>query len=116
MLTWKAAPSLNIKAIPGDASTLFNGQFCAYNKLSDIRRPSPSEVYTFLDEQADSLNDGWFITDMTNSNLWNDAPAAYHNRCCALAFADGHGVVHKWVNGRTYQQVVKSGWLHLSVR
>src|SRR5216683_414377 len=50
------------------------GAICAYNKLSDIRRPSPSDVFTFADEHADSLNDGWLITDMTNPNMWNDVP------------------------------------------
>ncbi len=98
--------------IPGDASARFNGQFCAYNKLSDIRRPPPSEVFTFADEHADSLNDGWLITDMTNSNLWNDLPASYHNHCGAFAFADGHALVHKWLDKNTFQPVVRSGWLH----
>jgi len=98
--------------IPADASTRFKGGFYAYNKLSDLRKPGPSDVITFIDEHADSMNDGWFITDMTNPNIWNDVPATYHNRCSAIAFADGHAVVHKWLDGRTAQPVVKNGWLH----
>ena len=98
--------------IAPDASIWFNGGFCAYNKLSDIRRPPPSNLFVFGDEHADSLNDGWLITDMTNPNIWNDLPAAYHSRSSAFSFADGHASLHKWLDARTFQPVVKSGWLH----
>ena len=33
-----------------------------YKKLSDIRRPPPSNLWVFVDEHPDSINDGW-LTD-----------------------------------------------------
>ncbi len=32
-----------------------------YNKLSDINRPSPSDLWVFVDEHPDSINDGFII-------------------------------------------------------
>ncbi|MPN34738.1 hypothetical protein SDC9_182232 [bioreactor metagenome] len=106
---------LDLKAesgIPADASTRFNGKFRAYNRLSEIQTPRPSDLFTFIDEHADSLNDGWFITDMTDTNSWNDVPAAYHADSSAIGFADGHSILRKWTDARTFNPVTKSGWLH----
>jgi prepilin-type N-terminal cleavage/methylation domain-containing protein len=98
--------------IPADGSTRFNGEFKAYNKLSDIQNPGPSDLLTFIDEHADSMNDGWFITDMTNPTFWNDIPATYHAKSSAIGFADGHSIVKKWTDPRTFNPVMRNGWLH----
>jgi hypothetical protein len=106
---------LEIKAqagIPANGSTRFDGKFRAYNRLSEIQASRPSDLFTFIDEHADSLNDGWFITDMTNTSIWNDIPAAYHAASSAIGFADGHSTLRKWIDPRTFSPVTKSGWLH----
>ncbi|HEV2394751.1 MAG TPA: type II secretion system protein [Verrucomicrobiae bacterium] len=78
-------------------------------KMSDLQNPSPSDTWVFLDEREDSINDGWFAVDMVNQGgqaRWVDFPASYHNRAAALSFADGHAVVHKWTDPRTYPPLV----------
>ncbi len=60
----------------------------------------PADLWVFLDEQADSINDGFFLVDMANSTStapdWADRPAAYHGGTGAFAFADGHAESRKW--------------------
>ena len=64
-----------------------------FRKQSDIS--SPSMIFTFIDENPWSINDGWFICDPT-VKVWVDVPASYHNRAGGLSFADGHAEIKKW--------------------
>jgi len=79
----------------------------AYTKLSDITKPSPSDLIVFFDEHPDSINDGWAITGVETLTSWTDIPASYHGNSCGFGFADGHSEVHKWREGSTAQPVQK---------
>jgi len=81
-------------------SLWFPGWYC-YNKMSDIRHPSPTKLWVFVDEHPDSINDGWLITAVTDPNAWNDLPASYHNGACGFGFADGHAEIKKWLEKST---------------
>ena len=48
--------------------------FYAYDNLRDIIAPSPSLLWVFVDEQADSINDGYLRKDVTDYNKWLDLP------------------------------------------
>ena len=67
-----------------------------YRKQSDITVPSPSMTWVFIDENPNSINDGWFACDPANPVLWYDIPATYHNNAGGLSFADGHCEIKKW--------------------
>jgi prepilin-type N-terminal cleavage/methylation domain-containing protein/prepilin-type processing-associated H-X9-DG protein len=69
------------------------GAYRQYLKQSDFQ--TPAMVYVTLDEQADSINDGFFI-DPLNPSAWGDIPASYHGGACGFSFADGHAEIHKW--------------------
>jgi prepilin-type N-terminal cleavage/methylation domain-containing protein/prepilin-type processing-associated H-X9-DG protein len=78
-----------------------------YTKHSDMNDPGPSQTWVFVDEREDSINDGYFIVDMTG---YSDSPAqrkivdfpgSYHNRAASFSFADGHAEVKKWTDPRT---------------
>jgi prepilin-type processing-associated H-X9-DG protein len=73
----------------------------AYNKLTDIIKPAPADLFVFVDEHADSINDGWMMTVVTNANNWEDLPASYHNGACGISFADGRAEMHKWLESTT---------------
>ena len=70
--------------------------FAAYAKESDLTAPTPSQLWVFADENADTINDGWLITAMANPNQWDDMPGSYHRGACVFNFADGHNEMHKW--------------------
>ena len=68
-------------------------------RQSDIKSPSPSDAWVFIDESADSINDGLFRVNMDPGNTtWNDWPANYHGGSGALSFADGHSESRKWTD------------------
>ncbi len=86
---------------------MLNSAYRGYVRLSDITQPAPTELIVFLDEHPDSINDGWFATQVYNPIQWTDLPATYHNKAGGLGFADGHGEIHKWREPSTAQPVLK---------
>ena len=82
--------------------------FRAYNKEVDIVNPSPVNLFVFVDEHPDSINDGCFIVDPTTPTFWGkDLPASYHVGACGITFADGHSEIHRWLEKTTSQPVIE---------
>ena len=78
-----------------------------YRKTSDMVDPGPARTLVFLDEREDSINDGYFVVDMSGypnqPAAWQivDVPASYHNRAGGFSFADSHSEIKKWRDDRT---------------
>jgi len=74
--------------------------YLVYVKESQVvNRPGPSDLWMYLDEQSDSINDGSFAVQMPSSEYitkWVDIPAKYAG-VCPFGFADGHVEIHKWL-------------------
>ncbi len=77
--------------------------FTIYYKTTDIVKPGPSMTFVFVDERADSINDGELYTNMQgydpyqpSSWVIQDIPSNYHGGACGVAFADNHSEIHKW--------------------
>ncbi|PYM10171.1 MAG: prepilin-type cleavage/methylation domain-containing protein [Verrucomicrobia bacterium] len=64
-------------------------------KTTDVTAPAPSDLWVFVDEHPDSINDGAFFNAQNNWE-WIDLPGNYHNNACGFAFADGHSEIHRW--------------------
>jgi prepilin-type N-terminal cleavage/methylation domain-containing protein/prepilin-type processing-associated H-X9-DG protein len=77
---------------------MINPNFLNNEKTTDIRQPASS--FVFLDESAQTINDGYFVMVLTtnfNSGLSVvDLPANYHGGAGAFSFADGHAQLKKW--------------------
>jgi len=70
-----------------------------YGRTSQMLTPSPSELWVFVDEHPDSINDAGLAVQMVNGGISGvivDFPASYHNGGCGFAFADGHAEIHIW--------------------
>jgi prepilin-type N-terminal cleavage/methylation domain-containing protein len=86
-----------------------NNKYKTFKKLTDMRQPT--QIMVFLDENEDSLNNGWFAISMNGfpstpgSLVIVDWPAYYHNRAGGMSFADCHSEVHRWQDPRTMPQV-----------
>ena len=109
--------SYSMNAMVGDAGDFTTNGFNVNNpgyaqffKLSQI--PQPSEIFVFLDEHPDSINDGYFLNKSprsygiytgNNNAEWTDLPASYHNLATAFSFADGHSSIHRWQQPETIQ-------------
>ena len=93
--------SLNGRLNGGDWVLSPISDFNNPSKLSAIFNPGPANVYGFLDERADSIDDGYFGVDMLHSDAQAqiaNMPANYHLGRSSISFGDGHAELHKWLD------------------
>jgi len=69
-------------------------------RFSDVDRPSPSQLFVFIEENSDSMNDP-ALGNGQRFRRWIDMPGAFHptvgtNHASNVAFADGHVETHAW--------------------
>jgi prepilin-type N-terminal cleavage/methylation domain-containing protein/prepilin-type processing-associated H-X9-DG protein len=86
--------------LDGSHSHKRNNPYLTFGSMADFTRIGPSQVWTFIDEDEYSLNDGGFGFDMSRPE-WIDFVGTYHNNACGFSFADGHSEIHKWKDGTT---------------
>jgi prepilin-type processing-associated H-X9-DG protein len=92
----------------GSGKSTWYPDFLSYNRQADIIRPGPSDLFVFVDEHPDSINDGWPIIQPNSPSVWgNDLPASYHNGACGLSFADGHSEIKRWLEATTLARVTR---------
>ena len=87
---------------PGELTNKFNPLYVQFFKLAEVSKPSG--IFVFLDEQADTLNDGFFVNRL-DDYAWGNLPGSYHNGAVNLSFADGHEETHRWVVPGTVRPV-----------
>src|SRR6266702_403849 len=93
--------SMSMNAMVGNPVKLtnrFNPLYLQFFKTSEVT--SPSGIFVFLDEQADTLNDGFFVNKLEDY-AWGNVPGSYHNGGCNFSFIDGHVEAHRWVVPQT---------------
>ena len=97
--------SYSMNAMVGDAGGILNGgvntnnpNYTQFLKITQI--PQPTEIFVFLDEHPDSIEDGYFI-NRAYQWQWIRLPASYHNGAAAFSFADGHSALHRWLEPST---------------
>ena len=99
--------SYSMNAMIGDAGNfstngvnINNPGYIQFFKITQI--PQPTDIFVFLDEHPDSINDGYFL-ERDYYPEWHDLPATYHNGATAFSFADGHSQLHRWMQAGTYR-------------
>ena len=68
---------------------------------ADIRYPSPSKAFVFMDEKDDSIDDGVIWAISLSPRSWPNIPASWHNRGDVLSFADAHAEHWRWLEETT---------------
>jgi prepilin-type N-terminal cleavage/methylation domain-containing protein len=130
-LLWSYAPSIGIYRCPADKSTVrirgmnhprlrsvsMNGWVGPTQSTADFPNPwtkyrvfkrhtdiaTPAQIFVFLDEREDGIDDGWFAVDMEMQGFRN-IPASRHSGAHGAAgfiFADGHAEIKLWRDPRT---------------
>ena len=95
----------NAGAFSASGVNVNNPYYKQFFKTTQI--PRPTDIFVFLDEQSDSINDGYFLNrdappvNGVSADVWHKLPASYHNRSTAFSFADGHASLHRWLNATT---------------
>jgi prepilin-type processing-associated H-X9-DG protein/prepilin-type N-terminal cleavage/methylation domain-containing protein len=100
-LRWRSYNmSQSINGYP-EFDTNMSAYIPSWKKYTAIRHPIPSELFVFIDENEDSIEDAEFGCPPEGSpyypqNVWWDLPAGRHDRGANLSFADGHVEYWKW--------------------
>jgi prepilin-type processing-associated H-X9-DG protein len=87
---------------PDDWEWAPNAEFVTFTRVSRIS--NPAQIFTFIDQREDSIDDWSFGVDMKDTGAAAelvDIPANRHNNACGICFADGHAEIHKWRDVRT---------------
>ena len=58
--------------------------------------PNPGELFVFIDENEDSIDDAHFLTWPNPDDRWVNLPADRHGQLGVLSFADGRAERWKW--------------------
>jgi prepilin-type processing-associated H-X9-DG protein len=85
------------------------GNWRIYLKESDMTQPGPADLWVFIDEHPNSINDAGFAVQMPRNpvdSYFIDVPAKYHNNACAFSFADGHSEIHRWLRPEVIPGVI----------
>ncbi len=91
---------------PGVLTNSFNPDYIQFFRSGDLI--NPSQIYVFMDEHPDTLNDGFFMNRF-HEVKWGNLPGSYHNGAAILAFTDGHVENHRWVVPGTVRPPVQGG-------
>ena len=122
----QAVGTVSTTALPLQAGMAVNGQWLGgsdignalqtawhtYGRSSQMLTPSPSELWVFVDEHPDSINDAGLAVQMVNGTTAGaivDFPASYHNGGCGFAFADGHSEIHIWTGPHMKEPDIHNG-------
>ena len=108
-----------MNAMIGDAGELSdtganenNPNYVQFFRITDI--PRPADIFVFVEEHPDSINDGSFFNAQRNPQ-WIDLPSNQHNNACGFAFADGHSEIHKWRSSVSKYPVKLVDWARTPV-
>jgi prepilin-type N-terminal cleavage/methylation domain-containing protein/prepilin-type processing-associated H-X9-DG protein len=88
---------------PGQLTNQFNPLYVQFFKKSALQ--NASLIFVFLDEHADTLNDGFFVNRLEDY-VWGNVPGSYHNGGANFSFADGHVEYHRWTVPGTVRPVI----------
>jgi len=80
-----------------DTTWVLGTTYPQYKKLAEVKKPSPVESMTFVDESIETLDDGYFVVNAASQiNEWQNSPTVRHGKSGVFGFADGHGEHWKW--------------------
>ena len=100
--------SMSMNALVGNSmepTNRFNPNYIQFHKQAEVT--TPAGIFVFLDEQADTINDGFFVNRL-DEYLWGNVPSSYHNGAANFAFADGHLETHRWLVPETCRPVQRT--------
>ena len=100
--------SMSMNAMVGDPGVLtnqFNPSYAQFFKTAQVA--NTSGIFVFLDEQADDLNDGFFVNRL-ETGIWGNLPGSYHRGALNLSYVDGHLESHRWIVPATICPVQKA--------
>jgi prepilin-type N-terminal cleavage/methylation domain-containing protein len=103
--SWHGGPPLGSPVqggwLPGASYNSGQTAWQTFGKLTSFNSPGPSGTWLIMEENPVTINDASLATSMVPYYLV-DFPASYHNYSAGISFVDGHAIIHKWTDARTY--------------
>lgn len=90
---------------PGELTNRFNPEYMQYFKAEQVQRPAGT--FVFVDENADTLNDGFFVNKL-DEYIWGNLPGSYHQGSANLSFVDGHVESRRWKSPSIVRPVTRA--------
>ena len=72
----------------------FNPKWLQFLKATQFSQPS--NFYIFIEEHADTINDGYFMNQWDQIK-WGNLPASFHHGAANISWADGHLERRRWL-------------------
>jgi prepilin-type N-terminal cleavage/methylation domain-containing protein/prepilin-type processing-associated H-X9-DG protein len=91
-----------------------NAAWRVFKTAAQITRPAPSDLWVFVDEHPDSIDDASFTMHLQRGgtpSYFYSWPARFHGQGASFSFADGHALKHRWVDSRTLHDNLYCGCL-----
>jgi len=88
-----------------DGQSYSANNYLTYGKLSSFIKPGPANTFVIMDENPYSINDGSLAISAAaapGATYLVDWPSGNHNQAAGISFVDGHSIIHKWKDKRTY--------------
>lgn len=73
---------------------------------SDLAAAGPSTLWVMMDEHELSIDDGWFLVTMNDSEPFASFPATRHSNGYQLNFADGHVELFRFHDPTTERAII----------
>lgn len=71
-------------------------------KGSQVRGPSPSRIFVYIDENEECIEDGNFGIWRSPDPRWLNYPSDRHTKGANLAYYDGHAARFKWQGAKKF--------------
>jgi prepilin-type processing-associated H-X9-DG protein len=111
--------SVTMNAAVGDGNKYPFGwsNWRVIKKSTGFHTPGPSDVWLFLDEHPDSIDDAIFYTPNYSTGISTlvEIPGCQHAGACGITFADGHSEIHKWKGKFSNQPVTYNYTINISI-
>ncbi|MGH7980292.1 MAG: hypothetical protein ACREE6_13035, partial [Limisphaerales bacterium] len=91
--------------LPGASYNASQTTWLTYGKTSSLIRPGPANTWVIMDESPITINDGSLAVSAyaaVGATYLIDYPSGNHADGAGIAFADGHAIIHRWLDKRTY--------------
>jgi prepilin-type N-terminal cleavage/methylation domain-containing protein/prepilin-type processing-associated H-X9-DG protein len=98
--------------LPGSGYNASQTTWLTYGKTTSFTRPGPANTWVIMDENPYSINDASMAISAVatpGSTYLIDNPSGNHGNSAGMSFADGHSIIHKWQDSRTFANTGVAG-------
>ena len=105
--------------LPGSSYNGTQTAWYCYGTGSSFTYPGPSDTFVTMDENPGTINDASIAIPayaVAGSTYLIDDASGNHGKSAGITFADGHSIIHRWLDDRTFNPVVAEGGVGLATQ